>query len=71
MNYCRRTWWGTVLGALAGLFGASRAWGADYGYHAGHTCPRCGRQVLRIDRMNYPRPGRHQHRCGSSTTWYH
>jgi len=69
---CRRTFWGTLFGALAGLFGAaSHAGAADYGYHRGHNCPRCSRVVLEVWRMNYPRPGFHTHRCGRSTTWYH
>ena len=72
MNYCRRTWWATIFGALAGLFGfASHAGAADYGYWKSHNCPRCGRLVLAINRQNYPRPGFHQHLCGRTTSWYH
>ena len=70
--YCRRTFWATVFGAVAGLFGlASHAAAADYGYWQSHNCPRCNRLVLAIYRQNYPRPGRHQHRCGTSTYWWH
>jgi hypothetical protein len=37
-------------------------------YHAGHDCPRCGRQQLNIHAQG---PGRyHTHRHGQ-TYWYH
>jgi hypothetical protein len=67
---CRRSFFGAVVGAVAGVLGlAGHAGAADYGYHASHNCPRCGRQVLTVYRFG-PRPGYHQHRCGS-TVWHH
>jgi len=59
------------MGAVAGLLGLpALAHGRDYGFRRSHNCPRCGTLRLNVDRMNYPGPGYHQHRCGS-TTWHH
>lgn len=60
---------GAVLSAsLAALAGTPRAEAAPMQYHAGHSCPRCGRQVVAIH--SFRRDGRHVHRCGG-TYWYH
>lgn len=65
---CRRSFFALLTTALVGLFGLPAAARAAT-YHAGHNCPRCGRQVLAIWRFG---PGRfHTHRCGTTTYWYH
>ena len=67
----RRSFLRRALGAVLGvLCYAAPSWAANYGYHRGHNCPRCGNVVTRINSF----AGRyHWHRCGSSpgTFWFH
>ena len=54
--------------AVGALLGVPPCKAADYGYRAGHHCPRCGRHVLVV--YSFRRDGRHWHRCGQ-TFWWH
>jgi len=41
------------------------------GYHAGHTCPNCGRQQWRVE-SGTPNVAGHTHKCdGCGTVWRH
>ena len=66
---CRRGFWAVIAGAIAWLLGRPEdAKAADYGYHPGHNCPRCGRLQVVVYRRG---PGiYHTHKCGS-TIWHH
>lgn len=44
--------------------------GANYGYHAGHNCPNCGREQLRPS--SGTKWGPHWHTCANClSTWRH
>ena len=67
--YGRRGFFRLLACALAGVFSTTlSAEAANYGYHAGHRCPRCQRVVTGVYRWR--NDGRHWHRCGSSL-WFH
>jgi hypothetical protein len=68
MKTCRRSFLTLITTAIVSLFGLPKAAKAAQ-YHAGHNCPRCGRQQFVIYRFG-PGPY-HTHRCGTTTYWYH
>jgi len=68
--HCRRNWLAALLGMVLGALGVKAQQPPRAGYHPSHHCPRCGRLVLTVWRMNYPYPGRHGHRHGN-TYWWH